>query len=296
MVKSIFDDFDMLIIRALGFNIEDYGGYFDLSSTCRRITLCNDALSLQHDLVESLFEKINDNMAHGDLSRNPALRALKPNWLLRHRTNIDPTNTSCETILERAISKLSEREELTGWYNQIPTASGLVGSSFDKACNVDLVHSSNGSAELVELKWSSEFQGNSSRKETPIYALFQILRYGMAMLLSRTNPILIEKYRGKSLMETASINLSVLAPPSFYQGANCEPCAEVIVNGLSQLIRSNSLDMKLKCRFIQFPYELESLYKSGAELNNMFDAKHLRSKEELMEAMNSLELLWEVAA
>ena len=74
-------------------------------------------------------------------------------------------NTSKEVLLERAIVKAMGED----WSNQMPTASGVLGSHADKRSSVDLVwRKCPTSFTLMELKVDSD---------TPLFAAVECLFY-----------------------------------------------------------------------------------------------------------------------
>lgn len=129
-------------------------------------------------------------------------------WMLRRAPNFQSHNPSSETLLEKSVAILAENGHIPLWFNQCPTASGVVNSNSDKRRNVDLVYwnEADASAHLVELKWGSD----TARK-----AIQQILGYGAAYLYCR-------KHRDKlpvndrPIMDASHITLCTLAPARFY--------------------------------------------------------------------------------
>jgi len=61
----------------------------------------------------------------------------RENWRWKRHLNLSPANQSPELNLERAIVRAGDEV----WSNQMPTASGLVGSTTNKRAAVDLVQS-----------------------------------------------------------------------------------------------------------------------------------------------------------
>ena len=125
-------------------------------------------------------------------------------------------------MLERAIAILAVADELPEWHNQIPVASGLIDGKKHKRAAVDLVRMDGNAAEMVELKWKSD---------TPLYALFEVLLYGLVLLLCRRKA---EKfgYCGLELIEARVVKLAVLAPSQYYDEYDCRKYADEVNNGL----------------------------------------------------------------
>ena len=112
-------------------------------------------------------------------------------------------------MLEKAVAILADKGHMPGWSNQCPVASGLSDSRKDTKRSVDLVHHSNHTLRLVELKWIGG--------DTPAYALFEVLEYGLAYLLARLHKR--ELALGASeLMRDAigHVRLEVVGPQAFF--------------------------------------------------------------------------------
>jgi len=80
----------------------------------------------------------------------------KKNLVLRPREYVD------EKTVERLIAAQSGED----WVNQVPTSSGLLNSSGEKLCNIDLVNKTDEhSYEFIELKYDDS---------TPLFAAFEL--------------------------------------------------------------------------------------------------------------------------
>ncbi len=101
---------------------------------------------------------------------------------------------------------LGEAGTLPGWLNQVPVASGLINDRFDKRAALDLVKLEDDAARFVELKWKSD---------TPAYAAFEVLRYGLVYLFSRVNVVEFD-YADRQMMRVGRVDLQVLAPTVFF--------------------------------------------------------------------------------
>ena len=192
---SIFDGSDKLIQDFLG--LTD-GKHLKQKSTCRRLVDTGRSASEFETLISDLYGRIEANRT----SRTPS----KENWRSSCQTRLDPGNRSPEILLERAIAILGEKGIMEGWCNQVPVASGLVDEYADKRAAVDLVHLEDNHATLVELKWASD---------TPAFAAFEILQYGLAYLFSYIHRKDFG-YAGKDLMKINRVSLQVLAPSYYY--------------------------------------------------------------------------------
>ena len=195
-MPSLFDGTDEVICGRLG--IADRRR---LVHGLPRETLSNqEALGL----VEAIYGQMERNFPGRVRSRSTKL------WSCRRKTTVSAHNPSAETLLEKAVAILADRGHMPNWFNQCPVASGVVDPSSDKRRCVDLVHLSSETVRLVELKW---------RSDSPAYALFQVLEYGLAYLLARlrrrdfgleTQPIMQDS--------VTSIRLDVIAPAAFFAG------------------------------------------------------------------------------
>lgn len=265
---SIFDGTDQIIHDALGLRT---GQSLKQISTCHR--LCSSPLpdSFSPQIVPLLYEQIEKN-----------LRSRKPsdlNWKLRRKTEIADQNKSPEVVLERAIVTLAELGDLPGWYNQIPVASGLVDGRSDKRAALDLVRVDGDTAELIELKWASD---------TPLFALFEVLRYGLALLLSRQNAASFG-YLGRPLIDATQLRLVVLAPAQYYANCNLAGFAEVVNSGLCNLTRQHSDFPPMGLAFMSFPAGFELPFQRGSQVNTMRDGGEAVARSQLLSAVTSLQ-------
>jgi hypothetical protein len=249
--KSIFDGTDEIIFKALGLKP---GQTLKHKSACSSLNISQSSFARTEHLVADLFAKIEDNWS----DRTPS----QSNWRLRRQTRLNPVNKSPEVLLERAITVLGNRGPLDGWYNQIPVASGLIDGKADKRAAVDLVRMSDGSAELVELKWESD---------TPAFAAFEILRYGLAFLLCY---VMKEEFgfRDYPLMTASRVSLRCLAPADYYESCNLADLVAVLDMGIQDLFHKKtdgrlSTDLKI----MSFPPGFDLPFKTGADVNRFND-------------------------
>lgn len=189
--SGIFDGADSLIHKALGL---PPGRTLRHKSACMALKPADIGVETLANLVVELHSHIVANWK----GRTPS----RENWRLERQTVIAPRNKSPEVVLERAIAMLGKRGVLARWYNQIPVASGLVDGRADKRAAVDLIHVQTGQTDLVELKWASD---------NPVFAVFEILQYGIAYLLCRDNSEAFG-YENKELLRAECVGLQVLAP------------------------------------------------------------------------------------
>lgn len=201
---ELFDGVDLLIDKAL--RITDIGKSPDRRYATKTCALRLRAKPYGFDVAElcgAILLQIDRNWrnSQGDTVRVPS----RENWRLEKQPYIADNNGSYEKVLEKEIvGELGEE-----WVNQVPTASGLINSTANKHCNIDLVHVITPTEyELIELKCLSD---------TPIYAAFELLKYAMAYIFSRRfAAVLGYTIDEKPLLFAKKIHLIVLAPYGFY--------------------------------------------------------------------------------
>ena len=128
---------------------------------------------------------------------------------------------------EKTIEKLISQECGPDWVNQVPTASGLLNHAGEKRCSIDLVwRIREAEYEFIELKYRDswrireaeyEFIELKYRDSTPLFAAFEVVKYGMLYLLSRKHISLLGYTMAfNPLLWAKVVHLVVLAPPEFY--------------------------------------------------------------------------------
>jgi hypothetical protein len=220
-MPDIFEGVDTLIDRAL--RVTDVG-----NSTEKRYATKTSALRLQQkpygfdasDLCKTILGKIEANWRNGlaEVDRFGS----RENWRLEKQLYISDRNQSPEKQLE----KLIVNELGADWVNQVPTASGLINSTANKHCNIDLVHIlSAAEYELIELKFGSDY---------PLSAAFELLKYGIIYLFSRKVAQQLGYSREeKPLLFADRIHLIVLAPYQYYSGYNVRWLEAELSRGLA---------------------------------------------------------------
>ena len=117
-------------------------------------------------------------------------------------------NQSPEKMLEKSVAILADQQHMRDWFNQCPVATGIADPYADGGRRIDLVQLSGRAVRLVELKWNSD---------TPVYALFEVLEYGLAYLLARirrrdfglsTQPLMLDR--------VDQVRLEVVGPQAFF--------------------------------------------------------------------------------
>lgn len=152
------------------------------------------------------------------------------NWIWREmHTKPSEENDSQEVLLEHEIIKLGSKR----WTRQMSTASGVDMTQDGKRTRgnrrraIDLVYDqSNGGFSFVELKVSSD---------SPIYALFEILGYGLAYWHSRQEK-LDHGVEASRIMLAERIDLVVLGPVSWYRD-NASEVTTAPQFGLDRLVQ-----------------------------------------------------------
>lgn len=209
-------------------------------------------------------------------------------WKLRHAINIKPGSDRSETMLEKSVAMLAKNGHMPDWFNQCPTASGIVGSNSDKKRSVDFVrwNEANESACLVELKWGSD---------TPCKAIQQILRYGAAYLYCR-------QHRGKlpvkdrPILDARQLKLCVLAPARFYHfDSDLTNCFKMAQKGLRKLnARPPVAGMSMSIEVLSLPEDFSALpFANGEEVKISCDQAELTSAgRQVRDAFGELILLY----
>ena len=182
MTESIFDNYRRLVESELG----------AAPSKSLAIRLSENRLQLNGpDVIRRLSAA---------LSCDGWAKQVGTNW--KWNTSSHYTTTSEEVRLEREIVK-AEPER---WARQMATSSGIQGPGLNKRSAIDLVfRQDQDHYAFVELKINSN---------NPLYAVFELLGYGLAYLHAREN-----NWEGKGdcdVMKAAKVDLVVLAPSDWY--------------------------------------------------------------------------------
>ena len=189
----------------------------------------------------------------------------RENWRNERKVHLVAHNSSLETCLEKAVAMLAERDHMPGkWYNQVPTASGITGPRQDRKANVDLVHwdVDNARLRLIELKWTSELKGTS---DTPLSALFQILKYSLSYVFFRSREnsewALID-------LRPRHVALEVVAPQTFFVGHDQRELIREINDALTPFAASKINDMPptMSLDMLAFPPDFRLPFSNGAEV------------------------------
>ena len=271
---SIFDGTDEIIASALDLRPEEK---LKQISACRRLATAALGVPILETLVTDLYERISGSWA----GRIPS----RENWRRERQTNLNPENKCPEILLERAIALLGSRGLLEGWYNQVPVASGLIDGKADMRAAVDLVCHQGDRADLVELKWGSD---------TPAFAAFEILRYGLVYLFSFVER---EKfgYLDIPFMNVSKVNLKVLAPLEFYDDFDLPWLGNGLNEGLRALAaKKTDGALSMGFGFLAFPSGFDLPFKTGEQVLQL---KHVTEDDDtcraIVSAIRNLEPVWD---
>ena len=186
-------------------------------------------------LLKDLIEKIADN-----IEQSPCRSLSNENWRKEVKDSLNTEkNKSDEVCFERKLAKYFKEHDLNNWWNQMPVASGLVGATSDRRRAVDLVHwdETTEAYDFIELKIDSDF---------PVYALMEIVLYGLIYLVSRDNPdYLSDKSRKSGVFQARQINLRVLAPEAYFEGYELGRFEQELNTGFQKILanRKDGLTM-----------------------------------------------------
>lgn len=182
------------------------------------------------DLTERVIANLQSGIDTGDRSES------KQNWREELRENRDPSNKSEEVRLERALASTSESRR-SGWSNQVPVASGLMGQRRDRRRCIDLLRRNGTACDFVELKVKSN---------NPAFALVEVLLYGVVYLAQRWNAELrSDGSKNCAIFDAASVGLRVLAPRTYFHGFELGWLERELTNGLEEVTNKNGPKMRL---------------------------------------------------
>lgn len=185
-------------------------------------------------MLQALLEQIGNNLKQRD---RDAIGNSIQNWRKEIQPNLDAKNKSKEVRLERKIALALKSKERNDWWNQMPIASGLIDSDADRRRAIDLVHRRNDdgtSFDFIELKIDSD---------TPLFALMEIVLYGLVYLVLRNDrDWLPECSRGAGVFKAQEIGLCVLAPKQFYRGYKLGWLEHKLTAAFSLIIKNMPLE------------------------------------------------------
>lgn len=212
-------------------------------TSCRQLTKSAITGFDASGLIAEIYEKVRQNWDNSK-SHSPS----KENWRFEKQKYIGDKNQSREVILERAIVNIPEEiwPDAACWVNQVPVASGLVGSDADRRRSIDLVHKCGDKAyEFIELKVGSD---------TPLYAAMEILKYGVLYIFCRQDER-VSKYvdRKRKLLQAEKIHLRVLAPVKYYEKYDLSWLEKCIKNGLADFLAQRKFAFEMDFKFETLP-------------------------------------------
>jgi len=164
-------------------------------------------------------------------------------WEHTPRTCLSPDEKDPKVLLEHIVAMLAKNGVLKGWANQVPVTTGLLHPADRTPRAIDLVHIDYPRITLVKL---------ASEIDTPMYAAFEILGYGLALLCSRLHAYEIWHF-DLPMMRGNRISLWVLGPTSFYRG----PSLDWLQRGLNAGL--GALDQWVFTDFIHMSFDFRVL-------------------------------------
>lgn len=232
------------------------GEHLKQKSTARRLASNLKGEQNFEQLLQALYAAIESNWS----GRTPS----KENWRIERQIELGPNNRSPEVLLERAIAILGERGLLNDWFNQIPVASGLVNERSDKRAAIDLMRYGGNKVAFVELKWASD---------TPIFAAFEILLYGLAFIFSAVHRKQLS-YQEQTLLDISELALEVLAPRQFFDGYDLTGLQQKLDNAVRSLSREKTKGiLTVGFEFLCFPREFDLPFANGADVLKLGDCE-----------------------
>lgn len=207
-------------------------------------------------LLNHLIKKIADN-----IEQSPCRSLSNENWRKEVKDSLNTENNkSDEVCFERKLAKHFKEHDLKNWWNQMPVASGLVGTYSDRRRAIDLVHRDKKAEtyDFIELKIASD---------SPVYALMEIVLYGLIYLVSRDNPdYLSEKSKESEVFQAKKINLRVLAPEVYFEGYVLGRFEQELNTGFQKILANRKDGLTMCVRSYSHP-----TVKKQAEMQGSLD-------------------------
>lgn len=235
----------------------DYG---NSPATARKIC----SLAAREDLppITEAFQQIQENHLNA-LNRDPR-PPQNSNYRWSKQLKMQAHNTG-EKRLEKLAASILDYD----WVNQVPVCSGFTWANERKRA-IDLVRRiSEFECEFIELKYARKNSKSPGGANHPLYAVMEILQYGLVYLMARHNSLIIDAEQQTYLRGVSNINLVVLAPQEFFEGFDIAWLLNAFNNGLAQLVEHINLDIEMSFRcnvlsneFIKFYHELEDLLEN----------------------------------
>lgn len=238
-MPKIFDAVDEIIDRHLGTasvgSAAPHYRCIEAARALRRSPFGFSACSLLEEITAQLELNLRAKNA-----RWFEKGASDQNWRWKKNTSLSQRVEVDEKTVEKLIAATCGSD----WVNQVPTASGLVDSSGEKKCSIDLVHRiGEGEYEFIELK---------HRDSTPLFAAFEIVKYGMLFLLSmKWRRELGYAVARNPLLWASAVHLVVLAPPEFYRSYEMSWLQGELAEALAS---STSYGLRMDFRYESMPW------------------------------------------
>jgi len=204
--------------------------YYQHKISANELFSRKEAIADTADCLSQCYQKIHHNWYVANERGNS--KPSRQNWRWKQHLELSSKNQSPELILERKI--VSQGGD--NWSNQMPVASGVVGSSSDKRAAVDLVHKNGGNEfKFIELKVESN---------TPLFAAIEILFYGLLFIWSKNNMHELDyDIEEQPVLAASKLELCVLAPPQYYKKYDSENLIQALNRGLIEFEYSRDLDV-----------------------------------------------------
>ena len=288
-MAGLFSDTDYVIHQFLGFE---------------RKKLDNKETSIPLVSDKECFKFINE--MYNTMEINYSSIGSKPKsisrklWNCRYASCIGECNSSPEKILEKAVAMLAEKGHMPGWFNQCPVASGITGPHADPKRAVDLVFwsKSNKKSRLIELKFGRNKPELKFGSNTPPYALFEVLDYGLAYIFCRAHQK--ELHPHETLMNALHVSLEVVAPKPFYieyfkghRYHNLQNIFEQMSKSLDKFAGSKIHGLSMSLDALAFPADFQMPFGNGKQVKDRCDTHRLTAEgRKIRDAFNKLTPVW----
>lgn len=181
-------------------------------------------------LADVIFAGVEENWRAANASANLWRSAANWRWW-QPQTAISAHNTSPEVVFERHVAVAAARSGDRRWANQVPIASGLVGSG-ERRRAIDLVERrGERHFAFIELKIASD---------TPLFATVEVLGYAAIWLLSRRSTT------HSPILAADRVDLCVLAPAAFYRPYDVAALEEAVDESVARIGREQAVALSFR--------------------------------------------------